>query len=183
MCGWPSSTRDDRRAAAGNSALEDRRVALGEPGARLEGAEEQVGAGDAHDLDRAPASSASASAAAIASGTSAPIDRDHDPRRLGRPQPVAAGQHVLARASPASSPWSIGRVESRKYAELPSSRPSRESACRNVHSKSCANAGSQATQPGCSIPIDGVITDWCAPPSGPSVTPDGVPTRIDCPPA
>jgi hypothetical protein len=32
-------------------------------------------------------------------------------------------------------------------------------------------------------PIDGVITDWCAPPSGPSVTPDGVPTRIDWPPA
>ena len=32
-------------------------------------------------------------------------------------------------------------------------------------------------------PIDGVMTDWCAPPSGPSVTPLGVPTRIDCPPA
>src|SRR3954452_903991 len=31
--------------------------------------------------------------------------------------------------------------------------------------------------------MDGVLIDWCAPPSGASVTPDGVPTRIDCPPA
>jgi hypothetical protein len=38
-------------------------------------------------------------------------------------------------------------------------------------------------QPGCSSPTDGVEIDWCAPPSGASVTPDGVPTRIDCPPA
>ena len=27
------------------------------------------------------------------------------------------------------------------------------------------------------------MIDWCAPPSGASVTPDGVPTRIDWPPA
>ena len=33
--------------------------------------------------------------------------------------------------------------------------------------------GSQATQRGCSSPIDGVMIDWCAPPSGASVTPDG----------
>ena len=83
----------------------------------------------------------------------------------------------------AHSAWSIGRVESRKYAAVPSGRPSRDSACRKHHSKSRPNAGSHETQPGCSMPIDGVITDWCAPPSGPSVTPDGVPTRIDCPPA
>jgi len=38
-------------------------------------------------------------------------------------------------------------------------------------------------QPGCSRPMDGVLMDWWAPPSGASVTPDGVPTRIDCPPA
>ena len=38
-------------------------------------------------------------------------------------------------------------------------------------------------QRGCSSAADGVVIDWCAPPSGASVTPDGVPTRIDCPPA
>src|SRR4051794_29679602 len=31
--------------------------------------------------------------------------------------------------------------------------------------------------------MDGVLMDWCAPPSAASVTPDGVPTRIDWPPA
>ena len=48
---------------------------------------------------------------------------------------------------------------------------------------STANAGSKATQPGCSSPIEGVVIDWWAPPSGASDTPDGVPTRIDWPPA
>ena len=57
------------------------------------------------------------------------------------------------------------------------------SACSSVHSRSWPNAGSQAMQPGCSIPTDGVMIDWWAPPSGASVTPDGVPTRIDWPPA
>ena len=43
-------------------------------------------------------------------------------------------------------------------------------------------AGSHAMHPGCSRPTEGVLIDWWAPPSGASVTPDGVPTRIDCPP-
>ena len=51
------------------------------------------------------------------------------------------------------------------------------------HSVSRAKAGSQVSQPGCSRPIEGVVIDWCAPPSGARVTPEGVPTRIDCPPA
>ena len=29
------------------------------------------------------------------------------------------------------------------------------------------------------MPIDGVIVDWCAPPSGASVTPDGVPAKMN----
>ena len=33
--------------------------------------------------------------------------------------------------------------------------------------------------PGSSSPIDGVIVDWCAPPSGASVTPDGVPAMTN----
>ena len=83
----------------------------------------------------------------------------------------------------AASAWSIGRVESRKYAERPSLRPSLASASRSAHSRSWPKAGSQAVHRGCSRPIEGVMIDWCAPPSGASVTPDGVPTRIDCAPA
>lgn len=51
------------------------------------------------------------------------------------------------------------------------------------HSRSWAKAGSQAVHSGCSKPMDGVVRDWCAPPSGARVTPDGVPTRMDWPPA
>ena len=66
---------------------------------------------------------------------------------------------------------------------MPSGWPSRASDASSVHSTSIAKAGSYATQPGCSSPTDGVEIDWCAPPSGARLTPDGVPTRIDCPPA
>src|SRR5699024_11517323 len=44
-------------------------------------------------------------------------------------------------------------------------------------------SGSQLVRPGISRVTDGVLNDWCAPPSGASVTPDGVPTTIDRPPA
>jgi hypothetical protein len=74
-------------------------------------------------------------------------------------------------------------VDSRKYDEVPPGTPTRLMACRNVHSRSWANAGSQAMQLGCSNPMEGVVIDWCAPPSGARVTPDGVPTRMDWPPA
>ena len=40
-----------------------------------------------------------------------------------------------------------------------------------------AKAGSKAARPSCAIPISGVAIDWWAPPSGASVTPDGVATR------
>ena len=56
-------------------------------------------------------------------------------------------------------------------------------ASSRVHSRSCPNAGSHAVQRGCSSPTEGVVIDWWAPPSGASVTPDGVPTRIDWAPA
>src|SRR5699024_120784 len=78
---------------------------------------------------------------------------------------------------------SMLRVESRRYDDWPSGLPRREIACSSVHSTSWANAGSYARRPGTSIPVDGVVIDWWAPPSGASVTPEGVPTRIDWPPA
>ena len=40
---------------------------------------------------------------------------------------------------------------------------------------SCPKAGSKACRLGSSIPMEVVIVDWWAPPSGASVTPDGVP--------
>ena len=33
--------------------------------------------------------------------------------------------------------------------------------------------------PGSSSPTDAVIVDWCAPPSGARVTPDGVPATMN----
>ena len=183
----------ERRGALGREELvEDRVVAVGEPAPRLQRAEDEVGGGQADDVGARRRAPPSSSAAASTSGTTAPIATSVT---AGAPAPrrrqVAAGEHLRAalprarpgrRAAPASA-WSIGRVVRRKYDELPSGRPSRPSACSSVHSRSCPNAGSQAMHRGCSSPTDGVMIDWCAPPSGASVTPDGVPTRIDCPPA
>ncbi len=39
---------------------------------------------------------------------------------------------------------------------------------------SSTKAGSNDDSPSCAIPISGVAIDWCAPPSGASVMPDGV---------
>ena len=64
--------RDDRDALA-EEPLERARVAVAEAGAGLEGAEQQVGAGDADDLDLQAGVALSSFAAATASGTSAPI--------------------------------------------------------------------------------------------------------------
>ncbi len=41
---------------------------------------------------------------------------------------------------------------------------------------SSTKAGSNAVSPGWPMPISGVITDWCAPPSGARLRPDGVAT-------
>ncbi len=51
----------------------------------------------------------------------------------------------------------------------------RPSASHSSQSSAAAYAGSMSVTPGSSRPTDGVIVDWCAPPSGASVTPDGVP--------
>jgi hypothetical protein len=46
---------------------------------------------------------------------------------------------------------------------------------RRVVQRASTYAGSASVTPGSSSPIDAVVVDWCAPPSGASVTPDGVP--------
>ena len=43
---------------------------------------------------------------------------------------------------------------------------------------SSAYAGSYVSRLGTDVPIIGVPIDWCAPPSGPSVIPDGVPMSM-----
>ena len=45
-----------------------------------------------------------------------------------------------------------------------------------ITASSSTKAGSNAIRPGCPRPISGVTTDWCAPPSGARVTPEGVAT-------
>ena len=44
---------------------------------------------------------------------------------------------------------------------------------------SSAKAGSKAASPSCAMPVSGVPIDWCAPPSGARVTPEGVPTIMN----
>ena len=131
---------------------------------------------------------------ASTSGIIAPTPTSVDLRRPAASrgaQPVAAGdawrRRSRARPGPsgtAASAGSIGRVESRKYAER-AARAARAATAR---------AGSTTPGPGrtpaptprsraARCRSTGVVIDWCAPPSGASVTPDGVPTRIDWPPA
>jgi hypothetical protein len=43
---------------------------------------------------------------------------------------------------------------------------------------SSTNAGSNEARPGWAMPIIGVLIDWCAPPSGASVMPEGAPARM-----
>jgi hypothetical protein len=52
------------------------------------------------------------------------------------------------------------------------------SASRSVHSTSRAKVGSYARKVGISIPRAGVTTDWCAPPSGARLMPEGLATRM-----
>ena len=45
---------------------------------------------------------------------------------------------------------------------------------RSISANSSTYVGSNIVSPGWPMPINGVPTDWCAPPSGASVRPDGV---------
>ena len=51
----------------------------------------------------------------------------------------------------------------------------RASAWQSSQSTHAPYAGSSSVVLGSSIPTDAVIVDWCAPPSGARVTPEGVP--------
>ena len=190
MCGCPSSTVTSGRArSAGNTLSSTQPGASPSPRRACTARNSRSGLVTQTTSAGRP-SSPSRSAAASASGTSAPstasVTAGSATRRSGY-APATTWRRRRSRAAgsagTAASAWSTGRVDSRRYAEDPPGRPSWPSAASRHHSASSANAGSQLVQPGCSRPIDGVVIDWCAPPSGASVTPDGVPTRIDCPPA
>ena len=102
---------------------------------------------------------------------------------LGAAQRVAPGEHERALPVGAGQRLVDRARREPEVGGLATGRPSRESACSSVHSRSWPKAGSQAVQPGWPMPIEGVTIDWWAPPSGASETPLGVPIRIDCPPA
>jgi hypothetical protein len=91
------------------------------------------------------------------------------PVRLGRRRRRGLGRSVAS---------TIAGRGSRRYA--PRSQRGRSS---RIHSTSRANAGSKYAMPGSATPIDGVMTDWWAPPSGASVMPDGVAATTKRPPA
>ena len=95
-----------------------------------------------------------------------------------------------------SSSWRRGcskvLVESRRQTEPPSPSGSQVSSSgapwparcmcpkpqRMTTANSSRKAGSNDARPSCAMPISGVAIDWCAPPSGASVTPDGVATSM-----
>ena len=97
VCGCPSTsvTIGTRRA---EQPVDRRRVALAEPGARLEGAEQQVGAGDADHLGGDARLLGEHVGGGDRLGHQRAHHDDRDARVLGRAQPVAAGEHLLARA-------------------------------------------------------------------------------------
>ena len=185
---------DDRRRALGREQLvEDRVVAVGEALPRLQRAEHEIGRGQADDVARRrPPPVELVGGGEHLGHDRADADERHRRRALGA---RAAGSRPRAPAAGARSRSSrlLGQRRQRLVdrprgeAEIGRAAVGRAraatSACSSVHSRSWPNAGSQAMQRGCSSPTDGVMIDWCAPPSGASVTPDGVPTRIDWPPA
>ena len=142
---------DDRARLAGTARRGSTVAPSPSPARAWKRAEEQVGAREADDLGVA-----ARAAAAIASGTSAPITATVDAasRRAGGSRRPARGA-LARRASDRPAP---GRSAAWRGGSTPRCRPGDRAApraCRNVHSKSCPKAGSQATQPGCSMPIDG----------------------------
>ena len=184
MCGWPSSTvtigaararREQRRRGSASSpsarpwracSARNSRSARGQADdvGGDAGAAELVGRGEHLGHDRAHRRRASPAGARRA-------------RAAGSRRRAPAGGGARARAGSAgtaASAWSTGRVRQPEVGRgaVRAARAGRGRAS-SVHSRSWPKAGSQATQPGCSRPIDGVMIDWWAPPSGASVTPDG----------
>ena len=85
---------------------------------------------------------------------------------------------MRARAA-ANGAWSIGRVPAGSTPRRSSSARAIASASQSSQSSAPEYAGSTSVTPGSSSPIEGVIVDWWAPPSGASVTPDGVPAMTN----
>ena len=115
------------------------------------------------------------------------------PAGTRRPAPAgAAPRRRAARGPPRTAPgpsagWSAGSStrrapRPRRAPTAAASRPAgeiRPSASQSSQSSATPYAGSISVTSGSSSPTDGVIVDWCAPPSGASVTPDGVPATTN----
>ena len=110
--------RDERAAAAANSRSRIAGSPSPQPRAGLERAEQQVGAGDADDLGVEPASSRARRRPRAPRARARPSPRSPPAAPSGGAQPVAAGEHAPSRVASPASAWSIGRVESRKYADV-----------------------------------------------------------------
>ena len=108
VCGWPSSS-ETIGSGSGNSSSRIDGSPSAEPGARLEGAEQQVGAGDADDRR----------AELLGRLHRLRHERAHHRDRHAASRRAAGSRRPARARGPASpaSAWSIGRVESRKYAD------------------------------------------------------------------
>ena len=190
----PVEHGDDRRRALGREDGVEHPARRASPSPRRACTRVGTAARGWSRTRRRPAtpSASSRSAAASASGTIAPIATIGDGRArrgagaAGRPRPPPAGGAAPARPGRRAPRPGSGRPGGSTAAgrpSVPSGRPSRASDGQQASTRCRARTPARSvTQPGCSSPIDGVVIDWCAPPSGASVTPDGVPTRIDWPP-
>ena len=83
---------------------------------------------------------------------------------------------ITAAGSSARAGCSSPRVDSRSHTAEPSGFCMWSKAWRSRMASSSACAGSKLASRSAAMPISGVFTDWCCPPSGASVRPDGVET-------
>ena len=121
------------------------------------------------------------------SGTTAPHAASDLAGRLSRLDEAVAAGHTSARSAstPAASIARGERTLVQRAGRQPqvrraaAGRAGRRRPSHSSQSRLWAKAGSASVRPGSSMPIDAVIVDWCAPPSGARVTPAGVPTTTN----
>ena len=117
--GRRARSRSARARSAGNRSSRIASSPSAQALPRLQRAEDEVGGGEADDVDRRCRRRDSSSAAASTSGTTAPIADERDVGRAARPRAGGSRRRAPAGAAPrappgrrarAASAWSIGRV-------------------------------------------------------------------------
>ena len=194
MCGWPSSTVTSGAARSAGNSSSRIRVAAARPGPGRACSERNTRSGEVRHTTSA---GCPAAVELVGGGEHLGHDRAHADQRHRRR--AARGARAAGSRPPAPA-RAASRASRVRRARAPA--PGRSAGWSAGSTPTCRRAGraaervqaaptpgpgrTRAPRPrsrGCSRPIDGVMIDWCAPPSGARVTPDGVPTRIDCPPA